>query len=142
MREIITEEKIRETQPKMKTGERLEPKSEKVDDYPIRIIKLIPAEVLTLYIALTGIIVVGRDSVNYEVLYWIIFIICLVGTPLYLKEITNVNDNLQIGISTLSFIVWVFAIGGPFTTLTYYQPVYGALLLPIFTFFIPMILPK
>jgi len=53
MREIITEEKIRETQPKMKTGERLEPKSEKVDDYPIRIIKLIPAEVLTLYIALT-----------------------------------------------------------------------------------------
>jgi hypothetical protein len=57
-------------------------------------------------------------------------------------KITKVGDLLQLGISTIAFVVWVFALGGPFATVSWYQPIYGALLLPIFTFFVPMILPK
>jgi len=142
MREIITEKKLREMQPKMRAAEVAAPTPQVPDEYLSKVLKLIPAEVVSLYIALAGIIVVGGQAVNGEALFWFIFVVCLIGTPLYLMKITKVGDLLQLGISTIAFVVWVFALGGPFATLTWYQPIYGALLLPIFTFFVPMILPK
>jgi hypothetical protein len=36
-------------------------------------------------------------------------------------------------ISLLSFIVWAFALGGPFALYSWYNPVYGSILLPVFT---------
>jgi hypothetical protein len=32
----------------------------------------------------------------------------------------------------------VFALGGPFKDFGWYKPIYGALLLPVFTFFVAM----
>jgi hypothetical protein len=110
------------------------------DEYLSKVIKLIPAEVVSLYVALAGIIGAAGQNVNIPLLFWIVFIVCLVGTPLYLMRITKVSNLLQIGITTVAFAVWVFALGGPFALLSWYQPIYGALLLPIFTFFIPMII--
>jgi hypothetical protein len=111
------------------------------DEYLTKVLKLIPAEVVSLYVALAGIVGVAGQTVNAPLLFWIVFVVCLVGTPLYLMRIAKVSDTLQIGISTFAFIVWVFALGGPFASLGWYQPIYGALLLPIFTFFAPMIMP-
>jgi hypothetical protein len=142
MREIVTEKKLREMQPKMRAADVAEPTPQVPDEYLSKVLKLIPAEVVSLYIALAGIIVVGGQEVNGEALFWIIFVVCLIGTPLYLMKIAKVGDFLQLGISTIAFVVWVFALGGPFATVSWYQPIYGALLLPIFTFFVPMILPK
>ena len=142
MREIVTEKKLREMQPKMRAADVAEPTPQVPDEYLSKVLKLIPAEVVSLYIALAGIIVVGGQAVNGEALFWFIFVVCLIGTPLYLMKITKVGDLLQLGISTIAFVVWVFALGGPFATVSWYQPIYGALLLPIFTFFVPMILPK
>jgi hypothetical protein len=110
------------------------------DEYVDRIIKLIPGEVVALYITLAGIL--AASSQNSGILFWLIFVICLAGTPLYLKKISKVNNHVQIAVSTVAFIVWVFALGGPFATMAWYQPIYGALLLPIFTFFIPMVIEK
>jgi len=142
MREIVTEKKLREMQPKMRAADVAGPTPQVPDEYLSKVLKLIPAEVVSLYIALAGIIVVGGQAVNGEALFWFIFVVCLIGTPLYLMKITKVGDLLQLGISTIAFVVWVFALGGPFATVSWYQPIYGALLLPIFTFFVPMILPK
>jgi len=42
-------------------------------------------------------------------------------------------------LSTLSLVVWMFAIGGPFTTLDWYHPSLGAVTLPIYTLLVPII---
>jgi hypothetical protein len=36
-------------------------------------------------------------------------------------------------ISLFSFVVWAFALGGPFALCGWYNPVYGSILLPVFT---------
>jgi hypothetical protein len=59
-------------------------------------------------------------------------------TPLYLFFVQKVKKAKQLILSTLSFAVWVFALGGPFTLLSWYDPLYGALLLPVFTFTISL----
>jgi hypothetical protein len=70
---------------------------------------------------------------------WMIFLVCAVGTWFYLRVVLDVNDRTQLIISTISFGVWAFALGGPFKDLTWYKPIYGSLLLPAFTFFIARI---
>ena len=35
-------------------------------------------------------------------------------------------------ISFLSFVVWVFALGGPFLLFSWYNPLYGEILLPVY----------
>ena len=69
-----------------------------------------------------------------------VFIVMLLMTPFFLHLVQKVKKKRQLGISTVSFAVWAFALGGPFTQFPYpwYHPIYGALLLPIFTFTIPM----
>lgn len=39
----------------------------------------------------------------------------------------------QVLISTIAFVVWVFAIGGPFASLDWYKPVYGGIALILVT---------
>ncbi|MGI0117676.1 hypothetical protein [Zooshikella sp. RANM57] len=110
-----------------------------VDDYASKLVKYIPAEVVALYIALNSILV-SSDKTG-TMLYWIVFLVCLVGTGLYLWKVAKVTKILQISISVVAFFVWAFALGGPFEYLDWYEPLYGALLLPIYTFFIPMFEP-
>lgn len=109
----------------------------KSDDYAARLLKYIPSEVIALYIMLDALI---RSSGETNLsLYWGVFIFSIVVTPLYLWRIQKVNKKLQLSISTLAFIVWIFAIGGPFVYLSWYKPLYGGILLPIYTFLISII---
>jgi hypothetical protein len=79
-------------------------------------------------------------------LYWLIFIVLLILTPLYTWRVTTEAGlpvaYVQVVVSTLSFIVWVFAIGGPFSLLSWYQPVYGSILLILFTLIPPLAIGK
>ena len=72
----------------------------------------------------------------------IIFGIGIIGTVLYLLRVAKVNDWSQITVSTIAFVVWVFALGGPFSHCAWYQPAYGALILPIYTFFVPIMISR
>ena len=104
------------------------------DRYKDRLLKYIPGEVVTLYLTLTAL--QGTATGLPDWLGWAIFAVGLVGTWFYLHIIIGVQDRTQLFISTLSFAVWVFALGGPFKDLAWYKPVYGGLLLPVFTFFV------
>lgn len=115
------------------------PAGTQADDYTSKLVKYIPSEVVALYIALGSIL--GSSDKSDSSLYWVIFGVCLVGTGLYLWRVTNVTKVTQIVISVVAFFVWAFALGGPFESLNWYDPVYGALLLPIYTFFVPMLEP-
>ncbi len=107
------------------------------DDYKTRLLKYIPGEVVALYIFLEGIVKSAADVPH--AIYWVIFCVGALGTYLYLLRVAKVEKQVQLIISVVAFCVWAFALGGPFAQLAWYKPVYGALLLPIYTFFVPMI---
>lgn len=109
----------------------------KQDNYLERLFKYIPSEIVLLYITCEKIIL-SQAKISIG-LYWFISGFCFVITPIYLLIVMKVRKIPQLIISTLSFAVWVFALGGPFNFLTWYKPLYGALTLPIFTFLISFI---
>ena len=118
---------------------RTAPRQQEPDTYRDRLFKYIPGEVVTLYLALSAIIASATDAPHF--LSWVIFFVCLIGTPFYLRSLDKATPSLQLIISTLAFAVWIFALGGPFANIQGYKQVYGAVLLPIFTFLVAIIAP-
>jgi len=133
MRLVLTRKNVDQVRAKL-PGELIKP-----DDYTTKLIKYIPSEVVALYITLYGIASAAKEDIAFEIITWLIFVIGILGTVLYLWRMAKVTDWTQIAISTAAFVVWVFALGGPFLSFSWYQPIYGALLLPVYTFFTPII---
>jgi hypothetical protein len=107
------------------------------DDYSARLLKYIPTEVIALYLTLASLLHSAAEmSVGWE---WFIFLLGVIATPLYLWQLQRVRKTLQLVLSTLAYGVWVFALGGPFAHLAWYAPVYGGILLCVYTFFIPIL---
>jgi len=112
---------------------------EGTDDYFNRLLKYIPAEIVGLYLTLANI--TNTQSVAGWI-SWFVFAICLLLTPLYLWRVLKVLKSTQLIISTLSFVVWSYAIGGPFEQSGLFNNVFAAILLPIYTVLIPIIKPE
>lgn len=134
-REIITLNDIRKINA---SGERSELPPEATiqvgkDNYVDRLFKYIPSEIVAGYIFILGVLTRLTEQAETMIIQWIIFIVFCALTPLYLWRIQKVKKIQQHIISLISFIVWVFAIGGPFTTFSWYNPLYGEILLPVFT---------
>jgi hypothetical protein len=105
-----------------------------VDKYTDRLIKYIPAEVIAVYLAVENIFLTSGDESDVAGLSWVVFVILLVLTPLYLWRVQGVNRWQQLAISAVSFGVWVFSLGGPFVYVAWYKPLYASVLLPIYVF--------
>lgn len=103
------------------------------DTYSDRLFKYIPAELVAGYIFAIGMTEKLTEAGETRALQWLLFAIFLILTPLYLWRVQKVQKISQHIISALSFVVWVFALGGPFALYSWYNPVYGAVLLPVFT---------
>jgi hypothetical protein len=115
------------------------------DDYLSRVLKHIPSEIVMAYVAINGIL---RTSYNpnilserqtLQTLLWITLGVLTVLTPLWLLRVMGVRRPAQLFISTLSIPVWLFALGGPFALLDWYEPAFGAIVLPLYTLIIPII---
>jgi len=109
------------------------------DGYFDRLFKYIPAELVAGYIFVLGVVKQLTDTGEIRIFQWILFIIFCILTPLYLWRVQKVMKVQQHIISILSFVVWVFALGGPFALSGWYNPVYGAILLPVFTLIVAII---
>jgi len=123
-------------------AERVDPKdlnltSLRADRYTERLLKYIPGEIIALYLALDAII--RSAKMVGSALHWGIFLFGVAATGLYLWRVEKVEKLLQLFISSFAYCVWVFALSGPFATTGWYNPVYGAILLPMYTFMIPII---
>jgi hypothetical protein len=135
------------------------------DDTASKIIKYIPAEITAAYVAAEA----SVKSVTSPELEWIIFGILLLFTPFYIWRVATVtiserDTNMQfktVGTGTAAtpkmkevvpwkqiligigaFILWVFALGGPFaaTWPTLYHAEYGSVALILYTVLIPIIM--
>lgn len=117
-----------------------------VDTYFDRIIKYIPTDIVGGWVAVTGLINSGGQNVRVDILLWIGFVAGIVLTALWTLKQTSVPKKkpaiTQTMVATVSFIIWVFALGGPFVYMDFYQPLYGSLLLIFYNLAIGLITPK
>jgi hypothetical protein len=115
----------------------------KADQYFSEIIKLIPADIISVYLAVFNILKSNRQNPdNNHVLQLIVFGVFILITPFYLKKIAKIISTKQIVYCMIAFILWVFSLGGPVEgqmIAGYSTQFLGAVLLPIYTLFIPFI---
>jgi hypothetical protein len=111
----------------------------KPDRYTDRLLKYIPTEVVVLYVSLDSIIRKAPPQIRRGVVLWVVFVSLLIGTWFYLARVEHVTKRQQLFISTVGFAIWVFSLGGPFESLSWYSPFYGAVLLPLYTFGISLV---
>jgi hypothetical protein len=118
--------------------------AEPQEDYLGRLVKYVPTEIIGLYLAASG--PVPKSDGGQPVILWLIFAACIILTPVYLWFATNDKEKgplvLQIVLATIAFPVWVFAVGGPFMSLPWYQGYIASILLVFVTFIFGLIKPK
>ncbi len=102
-------------------------------DYKGKLLKLIPSEIVAAYLAIQGF--VPEESAKWGLT--ILSVVLLIITPLYLKFVQNVAKNAQVIVSTLSFVVWVYALGGPFAIWNIHEAWIASVILLLWTTFIP-----
>ncbi len=116
----------------------------KIDDYFSKLLKYIPTEIVGGWIAITGLIK-GGAGIPTNTILWILLVVFTGITAAYILQQTSEPKKppavKQTTISTIAFLVWVFALGEPFSSLSFYSPVYGSILLIICSLIIPLINP-
>ena len=132
-----------------------------------KLANLIPAEIVGAYMVLAGILgfdptsteaakivkalgptarmaeVVARipDTELKPILMQIVFFALLALTPLYLWKVSKVSSAAQIAVTTVSYIVWVYTLGGPFVIWDVYYPLIAAVILVLWSVTMPLFVP-
>ena len=110
-----------------------------VQQYLVSLVKLIPAEIIALYSISMWI----KNQLRYlpQSLIGSLFVAIplIIMTPLYLIFAMKINKISQVIISSIAFVVWIFALGGPFLYFSWYEPWMAGTLLSLFTIVPPMI---
>lgn len=114
-----------------------------IDGYFDRLLKYIPADVVGLWLTGNGLIQSQADDEARSVTLWLLFIVGLAlsffWTYRQTVQLGKPTPWRQILLSCISFVVWVFAIGGPFAEISIYKPFYGSFVLLIYTSIIPLL---
>jgi hypothetical protein len=112
----------------------------KFDFYLDRLLKMIPGEVIGLYLVGSGFIPQDRPTV---LALWAV--VCLVGVILLRAYATTDQPNGKppqwgpVAISAVAFVIWVYTLGGPFAAFGLFVPYIGSLFVLAWTFFIPVL---
>jgi hypothetical protein len=102
------------------------------------VILITQVEILSTPVSIDGLMRAKRNS---PALSWGFFVFGMLATILYLRLSAGVTKPLQLVVSTVAFCVWAISIGSPSTYIPGYDPIYGAIALPIFTFLAGLINP-
>ena len=101
------------------------------------LLKLIPSEVIAVFIFIQGVMPPALLP------HLVVALLLVAITPFYLSRASGVRSPAQLVVSTLSLVVWVYAIGtGPlrFVRPPYYEPWHGAVALAVWTLVPPIFL--
>jgi len=107
------------------------------NNYQSRLLKLIPSEIIAAYLVIIGFIPPGYE--HSKILLTIVTAILLIMVPFYLISFMAVKGPLQIIFTSLSFLVWVYSMGGPFVYYGIHEAVIGSALLVLWTLLIPLV---
>lgn len=109
------------------------------DDYADRLVKMIPAEIVSLYLFLQSYISNGNNTHNW--LLWTVLVILSILTPLYLKKIMGVDSWVQQLLTTLAFLFWSCTFGFPYDDIISKPDelkMISTVLLALYTFAVPI----
>jgi hypothetical protein len=115
-----------------------------IDTYFDKVVKYVPSDIVAAWVAATALISNARNIPKQTTL-WFAFAIGLILTAWWTWKQAAAPGRpppvTQAIVSTGAFVVWVFALGGPFAHV-HGQPVYGSLLLILYTLLAALITPK
>jgi hypothetical protein len=122
--------------------------------YSDKLVKLIPSEIIGAYMVLSNILGYTAGSMQASViqkpvtendlkpvLLQIVFFVLLVLTPVYLRKISKVKNVSQLIVTTMSFVIWVYTLGGPFAVWGIYYSIIGSVVLVLWSVIIPLFVP-
>lgn len=118
-------------------------KSEDFKDYLGRLIKLIPAEVLSLYLVGKGVIASGESAqapLNYWIGWTVFCLLAVLAVRLFGTSDPKTNQPPQIPavlIACVSYLIWVYSMGDVFALLKVYEPKLGSLMVLGWSFVVP-----
>jgi len=101
------------------------------------LLKLIPSEVIAVFIFIQGVMPPALLP------HLVVAALLVAITPVYLNRVSHVASRAQLVVSTLSLVIWIYAIGtGPlrFVPPPYYEPWHGAVALAVWTLVPPIFL--
>lgn len=116
------------------------------DGYIDRLRKYIPTEAVAYWLFVSEAIQAAADDTPKSVLLWIVFVIGMALTLAWTRYKTKDPNKsaawTQIMLSCVSFVIWVFATGGPFAaSFDWYRPLYGSLALATYITAVPLVIP-
>ena len=117
------------------------PTPKKPDDYRDRLIKYIPGDIVAIYLSILALIkTADPHKTPIIMIEWIIFVIIFVVSIPWQRRVMKIDKWQQIAIGSLAFVIWAISLGDPFATSwsAWYQPLYGSILLMLFTFLSPL----
>jgi hypothetical protein len=106
--------------------------------YLDRLMKMIPGEVVGLYLVGSGVIPQGQIvplAIWTGVCFVAVILVTSYGTSDPKQHVPP--DWTHVAISAIAFLIWIYSIGGPFGK--YAVPYIGSLLVLAWTFFIPLL---
>ena len=110
-KENITQKMKENNVSEAEAKEVLESNLPKSDNYQSRLLKLIPTEIVGVYIFINGLLPVDPVGNKYIILQWIIFGLLFIINPLYLRYASAVTNKKQIVICTVGFCRLGFLFG-------------------------------
>jgi len=116
-----------------------QPEGGPIQGYFARVMKMIPVDVVSLYLGIAGFIP-EKEKVG-QLVWALVCLGCVVpsrilGTrdPARGKGI----DWVVVILSSVAFMIWVYTIGGPFKSFHIYNAIVAAAISALWTFLVPM----
>jgi len=109
-------------------------------EYLGKLVRLIPSEVIGLYLAVSGPI-----PKEYPIVLVAVSVGCLIATFVVRAWQTADPANHKppqwsaVAISCVAYLIWLYSSGGPFAAYNVYIPWLGTILVGFFVFFVPYI---
>ncbi len=116
-----------------------------------KLVKLVPTEIVGAYMVLAGMLGYAYqaapaaqqmpDPELKAILIQVVFFSLLVLTPLYLWRIGKVSNLIQLVVTTMSYVIWVYTLGGPFVVWGIYHSIIASVVLVLWTITTPLFVP-
>ena len=116
------------------------PAAPAADSYIEKLVKLIPAEVVAIYLTGLGLIPAQLpDSQKIILPVWVLvcFLLVILVRTHITKDQNTPPDWRIVSFSAFAFIIWSYSMGGPWQVYNLYLPYLGSLLVLVWTFLAP-----
>jgi hypothetical protein len=107
------------------------------DSYGDALLKLIPAEVIGVYLAMQSILSNANSDTQRDITYLVVFLFGVFATCFYLRVSLKVTNKIQLLLSVGAFCVWAYSMMPK--EYYWYDGTHAGLLLLAYTFIAPKI---